>query len=55
MFNNSWTEVHMIMKFGSSVALLDPLKIFQNHFVQIPDTIFMANQKFHHTFPMEKP
>ena len=31
----------MVLKFGSFVA-----KIFQNLFVQMPDTIFMANQNF---------
>ena len=36
----------MTLKFG-------PLKIFQKSFVQMSDTIFMTNQNFHHTFPME--
>ena len=35
--------------------LLDPLKIFQNLFVQMFDIIFTANQNFHNTFPMGKP
>ena len=43
------------MKSGSFVELLDPLKIIQNNFIQMPNTIFMANQTFHHTFPMGKP
>jgi len=42
-------------KFGSFVVLLDPLKIFQNIFVQMLHTIFIVNQKFPHTFPMGKP
>ena len=44
----------MILKFGSVVALFNPLKTFQNLFVQMPDTIFKANQKFPHTFPIGK-
>ena len=32
-------QLHMILKFGSFVALLDPLKIFQN---QLPDTNIYA-------------
>ena len=54
-FNNSWMQLHTILKFGSFVVLLDPLKIFQNLVVQMFDIIFMANQIFHNTFPMEKP
>ena len=42
----------MILKFGSFVVLLDPLKIFQNPYVQMSDLIVIANQKFHHAFPM---
>ena len=45
-------QLHMIMKFGSFVVLLDPLKIFQNLLVQMFDIIFTANQNFHNTFPM---
>ena len=45
----------MILKFGSFVVLLDPLKIFQNLVVQMFDIIFTANQNFHNTFPMGKP
>ena len=48
-------QLHTILKFGSFVVLLDPLKIFQNLFVQMFDLIFTANQNFHNTFPMEKP
>ena len=48
-------QLHMILKLGSFVVLLDPLKIFQNLFIQKFDIIFMANQKFHNTFPMGKP
>ena len=48
-------QLHMILKFGSFVVLLDPLKIFQNLFVQMFDIIFTANQNFHNTFPMGKP
>ena len=51
-FNNSWIQLHMILKFGSFVALLDPLKIVLNYFVQMFDIIFTANQNFHNTFPM---
>jgi len=47
-FNNSWIQLHKILKFGSFVVLLDPLKIFQNLFVQMLYTIFTANQKFPH-------
>ena len=45
-------QLHMILKFGSFVVLLDPLKIFQIFFVQMFDIIFTANQNFHNTFPM---
>ena len=45
-------QLHTILKFGSFVVLLDPLRIFQNLFVQMSDIIFMANQNFHNTFPM---
>ena len=45
-------QLHMILKFGSFVVLLDPLKIFQNLSVQMFDIVFMANQNFHNTFPM---
>ena len=31
--NNSWMQLHMILKFGSFVVLLDPLRPFQNLFV----------------------
>ena len=48
-------QLHMILKFGSFVVLLDPLKIFQNLVVQMFDIIFTVNQNFHNTFPMEKP
>ena len=49
-FNNSWMmQLHTILKFGSFVVLLDPLKMFQN---QMFDIIFMANQNFHNTFPV---
>ena len=34
-------QLHTILKFGSVVVLLDPLKIFQN-LVQMFSTIFMA-------------
>jgi len=54
-FNNSWIQLHKILKFGSFVVLLDPLKIFQNLFVQMVHTTFTANQRFPHTFPMVKP
>ena len=47
--------LHTISNFGSFVVLLDPLKIFQNVFVQIFDIIFTANQNFHNTFPMGMP
>ena len=40
-------QLHTILKFGSFVVLLDPLKIFQNSFVQMFDIILMANQNFH--------
>ena len=36
-------QLHTILKFGSFVVLLDPLKIFQNLFVQMFDIIFTAN------------
>ena len=45
-------QLYIILKFGSFVVLLDPLKIFQNLFVQIFDILFTANQNFHNTFPM---
>ena len=45
-------QSHMILKFGSFVVLLDPLKIFQNHFVQMSDIIFTGNQNIRITFPM---
>ena len=45
-------QLHTILKFGSFVVLLDPLKIFQNLVVQMFDITFMANQNFHNTFPM---
>ena len=48
-------QLHTILKFGSFVVLLDPLKIFQNLVVQMFDKIFTANQNFHNTFPVEKP
>ena len=48
-------QLHTILKFGSFVVLLDPLKIFQNLFDQMFDIIFMANQNFHNAFPMGKP
>ena len=48
-------QLHTILKFGSFVVLLDPLKTFQNLVIQMFDIIFMANQNFHNTFPMEKP
>ena len=48
-------QLHMILKFGSFVVLLDPLKIFPNLVVQMFDIIFTANQIFNNTFPMEKP
>ena len=48
-------QLHMILKFGSFVVLLDPLKIFQNLFVQMFDIVFTANQNFHNTLPMGKP
>ena len=48
-------QLHTILKFGPFVVLPDPLKIFQNLFVQMFDIIFTANQNFHNTFPMEKP
>ena len=44
-------QIHMILKFGSFVVLLDPLKILQNLFVQMLDIVFTANQNFHNTFP----
>ena len=34
------------------VVLLDPLKIFQNLFVEMFDIIFTANQNFYNTFPV---
>ena len=40
-------QLHMILKFGSFVVLLDPLKIFQNLVVQMFDIIFTANQNLH--------
>ena len=48
-------QLHTILKFGSFVVLLDPLKIFQNLFVQMFDMIFTANQNFNNAFPMGKP
>ena len=45
-------QLHTILKFGSFVVLLGPLKIFQNLVVQMFDIIFTANQNFHNTFPM---
>ena len=48
-------QLHTILKFGSFVVLLDPLKIFQNLVVQMLDIIFTVNQNFHNTFPMGKP
>ena len=45
-------QLHMILKFGLFVVLLDLLKIFQNLFVQMSDIIFMANQNCHNTLPM---
>ena len=48
-------QIHPVLKFGSFVVLLDPLKIFQNLFVQMFDIIFTANQIFNNTFPMGKP
>ena len=39
-------QLHTILKFGSFVVLLDPLKILQNLFVQMFDIIFTANQIF---------
>ena len=39
--NNSWIQLHKILK-----VLLDPLKIFQNLFVQMLRTAFTANQNF---------
>ena len=47
-------QLHMIL-FSPFVALLDLLRIFQNLFVQMPDTIFIINQNFHQTFSMGKP
>ena len=44
--NNSWMQLHMILKFGSFAALLDPLKNFQNLFVQMSDTILVFNAIF---------
>ena len=38
------------LKFGSFVVLLDPLKIFQNLFVQMFAIIFMANQNLQINF-----
>ena len=49
--NNSWIQLHKILKFGSFVILLDPLKIFQNLFVQMLRTTFTVNQRYPHTFP----
>ena len=43
------------LKFGSFVVLLDPLKIFQNLFVQMLCTIFTVNESFPHTFAVGKP
>ena len=45
-------QLHTILKFGSFVVLLDPLKIFQNLSVQTFDIIFTANKNSHNTFPM---
>ena len=39
-------QLHTILKFGSFVVLLDPLKIFQNLVVQMLDIIFTVNQIF---------
>ena len=39
-------QLHTILKFGSFVVLLDPLKIFQNLVVQMFEIIFMADQIF---------
>ena len=46
---HNYTQLHTILKFGSFVVLLDPLKMFQN---QMFDIIFMANQNLHNTFPV---
>ena len=51
-FNYSWIQLHKILQFGLFVVILDPLKIFQNLFVQMLHATFTANQKFFHTFPM---
>ena len=45
-------QLHTILKFGSFVVLLDPLKKFQNLVVQVLDIIFTVNQNFDNTFPM---
>ena len=52
-FNNSWMQLHKILKFGSFAVPL--YKIFQHLFVQMFDIIFTANQNFHNTFPIGKP
>ena len=39
-FNNSRMQLHRILKFGSFLALLDLLNMYQNLFVQMSDTIF---------------
>ena len=48
-------QLHTILKFGSFVVLLDPLKMFWNLVVQMFDIIFTADQIFYNIFPMEKP
>ena len=45
-------QLQMILKFGSFVVLLDPLKLFLNLFVQKSNIIFTANQNLHFTFAM---
>ena len=46
-------QLYTTLKFGSFVAQLDPLKIFLNLFVQMPDTILTVNQNVHHTLLWE--
>ena len=45
-------QLHMILKFGSFVVVLNLLKIILNLFVQMFDVLFTINQNCHHTFPV---
>jgi len=52
ILKNSWIQLHKVLKFHLFVVLFDPLKLFQDLFVQMLHMTFTANQRFPHTFPM---